>query len=194
VVHQYFVIYKPYGVVSQFSGGGHTLKDFYNFPIDVYPVGRLDKDSEGLLLLTNDPSVHHKLTDPKFGHVKTYWVQVEGQFTESDARLMEKGVDITLPDKTKYKTKRCRVSILNQDVSLPERNPPVRFRKTVPDTWIEIHLTEGKNRQIRRMTAALGFPTLRIVRVAIGAYQMGNMQPGEVRVLKHSELKSCFNF
>lgn len=192
VASHYFMIYKPYGVVSQFSGEGPTLKDLYNFPKDVYPVGRLDKDSEGLLLLTNDASVHHQLTDPNHKHLKTYWVQVEGQFTESVARLMENGVEITLPDKTKYQTKRCRVRILNQDVSLPERNPPVRFRKTVPDTWIEIQLTEGKNRQVRRMTAALGFPTLRLVRVAIGAYQLGNMHPGEVRMLKHNELKSCF--
>lgn len=186
------MIYKPFGVISQFSGEGPVLKDLFDFPKDVYPVGRLDKDSEGLLLLTNDSSLHHRLTDPRFRHVKTYWVQVEGSFSKSDAHKLEEGVEITLPDKTRYQTIKCRVSILPDIPSLPERNPPVRFRKSIPDTWIEIQLTEGKNRQVRRMTAALGFPTLRLVRVAIGAYQMGDMQPGEVRILKHDEWKTCF--
>jgi 23S rRNA pseudouridine2457 synthase len=187
------VLFKPYGVVSQFSGEGSTLKDLYPFPKDVYPVGRLDKDSEGLLLLSNDASVHHQMTDPKFNHSKTYWVQVEGRFTDADARKLEAGVEITLPDKSRYRTKKCRVSMLGQHVDLPERVPPVRFRKTVPDTWIEIQLTEGKNRQVRKMTAAIGFPTLRLVRVAIGAYHLGDMQPGEVRMLQPNELKACFD-
>lgn len=187
-----YLVYKPFGMVCQFSGEGSTLKDLHPFPKDVYPVGRLDKDSEGLLLISNDPNLHHRLTDPKFRHSKTYLVQVEGQITPEAVTQLEKGVQIALPDKQRYTTKPCKVRIISTPENLPPRNPPVRFRKSVPDSWIDITLTEGKNRQVRKMTAAVGFPTLRLIRVAIGQLKMNDLQPGDVRKLEPEECLSCF--
>lgn len=184
---QYFIIYKPYGIVSQFTGEkGTTLAHLHPFPKDVYPVGRLDKDSEGLLLLTNDKSLTDKLLNPKNKHSKTYWVQVEGAPDENKIKQLTLGVQIST-EKGLYTTLPCKAKILDFIPELPERNPPVRFRKTVPDHWIEITITEGKNRQVRKMTAAVGFPTLRLVRTAIGKYVMNNMQAGEVKKLTPEE-------
>lgn len=184
--HRYFVLYKPYGVLSQFTPetpGQLTLADVgFDFPKDVYPVGRLDADSEGLLLLTNDKQLTDRLLHPKRGHQRTYWVQVEGIPDEGALDQLEKGVWISINGKP-YHTAPARVKKLFPPPELPERRPPVRFRKTVPDCWLEIRLTEGKNRQVRRMCAAVGFPVLRLVRAAIGAVELGAMQVGEVREL-----------
>ncbi len=179
---RYFVIYKPFGVVSQFSGEAPTLASLHNFPKDVYPVGRLDKDSEGLLLITNDASLNQKLLNPRSKTSKTYWVQVDGAITEEAiAQLRKGGIQITTPEGNHF-TAPCEVNRLNplEIQELPERIPPVRFRKNIPTSWISITLTEGKNRQIRKMTAAVGYPTLRIVRVAIGNYQLREFNIGKV--------------
>lgn len=186
--HRYFLMYKPYGVHSQFRPGeGHKgLGDVYDFPKDVYPVGRLDADSEGLLLLTNDPSVNSKLLDPEIGHERTYWIQVEGLITAEALLRLCQGVSIRIDGK-EYRTRPALASSIAPPV-LPDRDPPIRFRKTVPDSWIELRLKEGKNRQVRRMTAAVGFPTLRLVRVAIGRLSMQVPFPGKVIELSRDQL------
>lgn len=178
---RYLLIYKPYGVLSQFSrprDSPHpTLKDY--IPVSsVYPVGRLDRDSEGLLLLTNHGQIQHRLSDPRFGHRRTYWVQVEGIPDPSALAALEQGVVIQ-----QYQTRPAEVRLLNLDPDLPPRDPPIRFRKTVPTTWLELTLREGRNRQVRRMTAAVGLPTLRLVRVAIAHLQIQGLSPGEWRDL-----------
>lgn len=189
---RYFIIYKPYNMLSQFSEvpeGTPTLKELGVLPEDVYPVGRLDKDSEGLLLITNDTQLNHRLLNPKFEHEREYWVQVEGTPTKEALNKLENGVEIQ-----GYKTKAAKTKILAAIPNLPERNPPIRFRKNVPDTWLSLSLHEGKNRQVRKMTAAVGFPTLRLVRVRIEGLKLGDMQPGDVRELgKDFIYKKLFN-
>ena len=182
--HQLF--HKPYGVLTQFtSAGAHrTLKEFINVPA-VYPVGRLDHDSEGLLLLTSDGPLQHRLSDPRFDHPKTYWVQVERVPTEESLARLAAGVEIQ-----GYRTKPARVRLIGGEPEpLTPRDPPVRFRKTVPTAWLELTISEGKNRQIRHMTAAVGHPTLRLIRVAIGDLTLGNLKPGEWRELTIDERK-----
>ncbi|HET6936360.1 MAG TPA: pseudouridine synthase [Candidatus Angelobacter sp.] len=181
---RYVIFNKPYGVLSQFSGEGETLRKFVSVK-NVYPVGRLDHDSEGLLLLTDDGALQHRLTDPKFAHPRTYLVQVEGVPDQSKLRQLEKGLLIR-----DYRTRPAQVRLLEAEPQLPPRNPPVRFRKSVPTAWLEITLTEGRNRQVRRMTAAVGHPTLRLVRSAIGMLQLGTLKPGEWRELTKQELAS----
>ena len=178
-------------MLSQFTKEGEhkTLADLgFNFPKDVYPVGRLDSDSEGLLLLTNDKSINHKLLDPKFKHNRTYLAQVEGIFSEEAKRKLEKGVSISADGK-QYQTLPSKVEIIPEP-NLPARNPPIRFRKNIPTSFIKITLHEGKNRQVRKMTAAVGFPTLRLVRAAIEKIEPGNLQPGEVMEISKEE---CFS-
>ncbi len=178
---RYFLLYKPYGMMSQFSreNSNPTLADIeYNFPKDVYPVGRLDHDSEGLLLLTNDTTLNKRLLSPKNKHRRTYWVQVEGEISQEAIAKLCAGVEINLKG-VKYKTLPAEVHAISAP-DLPERNPPIRFRITVPTSWVSITLIEGKNRQVRRMTAAVGFPTLRLVRASIENLKLGQMQPGEV--------------
>lgn len=184
MAYHYLLFYKPYGVLSQFSGGGEapTLKDFIPVP-SVYPVGRLDRDSEGLLLLTNHGQMQHRLSDPRFGHCRTYWVQVEGIPDQAALESLRQGVVIQ-----QVRTRPAEVELI-ADPMLPRRNPPIRFRKTVPTCWLALTLTEGRNRQVRRMTAAVGFPTLRLVRVAIAHLRLGTLQPGEWRELTSSELR-----
>ena len=178
----YILFNKPYGVVTQFSGDGLTLRDYIDVK-RVYPVGRLDHDSEGLLLLTDDGALQHCLTDPKFAHPRTYWVQVEGQPDELALSQLADGVLVQgIP------TRPAKVKPLPEEPKLPPRNPPIRFRKTVPTSWIEITLTEGRNRQVRRMTAAIGHPTLRLVRVALGDLRLNGLNPGEWRNLSESEI------
>lgn len=181
---RHFLIYKPFGVLSQFSdpvGGKRTLGELYDFPKDVYPVGRLDEDSEGLLLLSNDPKANSFLLG---GEVeKEYWVQVEGTPTEEMIAPLRSGVDIRVRKKT-YRTKPAKVEILNGEVDLPDRIPPIRYRKTVPDAWLSIVISEGKNRQVRKMTARIGLPTLRLVRVRMGNCRIEKLQPGDVVELK----------
>ncbi|HIK56761.1 MAG TPA: pseudouridine synthase [Synechococcales cyanobacterium M55_K2018_004] len=194
MAERYLLFYKPYDVLTQFSpqkpalvaagkAPAQTLKDY--IPVTgVYPVGRLDRDSEGLLLLTGDRALQHRLTNPRFHHPRTYWVQVENIPDAAALAQLRQGVVIQ-----GYKTRPAQVRSLPQEPDLPPRDPPIRFRKTIPTAWIEIVLTEGKNRQVRRMTAAVGFPTLRLVRVAIGHLRLAGLQPGEWRELTPEEVR-----
>ncbi|NJN85787.1 MAG: pseudouridine synthase [Leptolyngbyaceae cyanobacterium SL_7_1] len=197
--HRYLLFYKPYNVLTQFTHPGETgspatgaeaiapartLKQF--IPIaNVYPVGRLDQDSEGLLLLTDDGALQHRLSDPKFHHPRTYWVQVERIPSQADLNQLRQGVTIRVNGKD-YRTRPIAAQLIPEP-TLPPRDPPIRFRKTVPTAWLEITLTEGKNRQVRRMTAAIGFPTLRLVRVAIAHLRLEGLSPGEWRDLTPEE-------
>ncbi|VXD24601.1 23S rRNA pseudouridine synthase [Planktothrix serta PCC 8927] len=187
--YRYILFYKPYDVLSQFTDEDptttprKTLKDFISIP-NVYPVGRLDRDSEGLLLLTNHNLVKHRLIDPKFAHPRTYWVQVERIPDKIALQQLSRGVQLS-----DYRTKPAQVQLLPTEPSLPPRDPPIRFRKTVPTAWLELTLTEGRNRQVRKMTAAVGFPTLRLVRVAIAHLTLNGLQPGQWRDLTAIELK-----
>jgi 23S rRNA pseudouridine2457 synthase len=178
--YTYIWLYKPYQVMSQFSkeGSKSTLADYLkNIPKNVYPVGRLDFDSEGLLLLTNDKHIAHQLLHPDYQHQRTYYVQVEGAITADALARLSKGVDININGKI-HRTLATKVLEIREPI-LPERMPPIRFRQNIPTSWISITLVEGKNRQIRRMTAAVGFPTLRLVRYSIGAYNIDTLQPGQ---------------
>ncbi len=169
-------------MMSQFSREGDkpTLADLpFPFPKDVYPVGRLDADSEGLLLLTNDSFLNNRLLNPKFKHQRTYFVQVEGQISTEAIQKLQTGVTISIDGKP-HKTLPAKVQVFVNEPPLPERNPPIRFRQSIPTSWISLTLHEGKNRQVRRMTAAVGFPTLRLVRWAIEDVKLGTMQPAEV--------------
>lgn len=187
-MHYYFVIYKPYQVLCQFSpvSGKKTLKDILDFPPDVYPVGRLDYDSEGLLLLSNDPSLNYQLLQPRHGHEREYLVQVEGIPTEKALQSLRKGISISIDGKH-YTCKPAEAELV-EIVQVPERQPPVRFRKNIPTTWMRLILSEGKNRQVRKMTAATGFPTLRLIRTRIEKLELGNMEPGDVRSFSHKQI------
>lgn len=186
---KYYIINKPYGVLPQFSDkdGRPTLGQLYNFPKDVYPVGRLDMDSEGLLILTNDKSLNHKLLNPKFAHKREYLVQVDGEVTTEAIQKLEEGVVISV-NKKKHNTRPAIAKKVEQPEHLEERDPPVRFRKTVPTSFITLTLTEGKNRQVRKMTASVGFPTLRLIRTKIEKLRLGKMQTGEVLELKKDQI------
>ncbi len=168
--------------MSQFSREGDkpTLADLpFHFSKDIYPVGRLDADSEGLLLLTNDTFLNNRLLNPKFKHQRTYFVQVEGKITPEATQKLQTGVVISIDGKP-HATLPAQVRLLVNEPLLSERNPPIRFRQSIPTSWISLTLHEGKNRQVRRMTAAVGFPTLRLVRWAIEEVKLGTMQPAEV--------------
>jgi 23S rRNA pseudouridine2457 synthase len=186
--YRYFLMYKPYGVHCQFrpGEGQRGLGDVYDFPKDVYPVGRLDADSEGLLVLTNDPEINALLLDPDRGHERIYQVQVEGLVTDEAIKRLRQGVSIRIDGKD-YRTRPAQASRIGTP-SLPDREPPIRYRKTVPDSWLELRLTEGKNRQVRRMTATVGFPTLRLVRVMIGRLSMHEPFAGKVIELNRKEV------
>lgn len=188
-MHHYFVIYKPYLVLSQFtkeSDKHQTLKDVIDVPPDVYAVGRLDYDSEGLLILTNDKQLNYRLLDPSFKHEREYWVQVEGAITEEAIHQLEKGIAITVDGKP-YHTKPCKVKLFEDPPPVTERQPPIRFRKNIPTSWISLILTEGKNRQVKKMTAKVGFPTLRLIRYRIESVNIGHMQPGDMIELTKQE-------
>ena len=180
---------KPYGVLSQFTPDGsssRTLAEF-GFPEGVYPIGRLDADSEGLLLLSDERELNERLLHPQRAHEREYWAQVERIPTEAALRELEKGVHAQ-----GRKTLPCRAWILAPQPNLTERNPPIRFRKTVPTCWIDIVLIEGKNRQVRRMTAAIGHPTLRLIRVRIGRYRLVGIEPATWRILTAEERRLVF--
>ena len=181
-MYRYFIIYKAYGVLTQFSGEEPNLASLGTFPNDVYPVGRLDKDSEGLLLITDDKWLNHHLLNPRFGHQRTYFAQVEGIPTAEALKLIQSGVTINVDGK-EYKTKPALAKILDPAPHLPERIPPIRYRASIPDSWIELTLIEGKNRQVRKMTAAVGFPTLRLVRYSMEKITISGMTAGEIREL-----------
>ncbi|GAB2681416.1 pseudouridine synthase [Flavihumibacter cheonanensis] len=185
----YFVLYKPYEVLSQFSSEGDkkTLKDICSVPTDVYPVGRLDYDSEGLLLLTNDRTMNAALLQPAKGHSRTYLVQVEGAITSQALQQLQHGVEISV-NGTTYLTRPAKVRLLEKEPVVPERNPPIRYRKNIPTSWIELTLTEGKNRQVRKMTAKTGFPTLRLIRYRIGNLSADGWESGELRTYSKKEL------
>ena len=180
---QYFIFNKPYQVLSQFSAEGDkkTLSDFFSaISKNIYPVGRLDFDSEGLLLLTDDKALTRQLLDPSFAHPRTYWVQVDGAITDDAIQQLQQGVTISVDGK-KYRTKKAVAKMLVPSPLVPDRDPPVRFRKNIPTSWISLTLTEGKNRQVRKMTAAVGYPTLRLIRYAIGKVTLDDIPPGAHR-------------
>ncbi len=170
----YLLFNKPFGVICQFTKHPvhPSLADF-NFPKDVYPVGRLDTDSEGLLIFTDDGDFQHRLIHPKFNHARTYWAQVENIPTPESLKKLEKGVllDGEL-------TKPAKIRLIDEPKNLWERSVPIRFRKNIPTAWVELTLTEGRNRQVRRMTAAIGHPTLRLIRSKIETWDLGELKPG----------------
>lgn len=188
--YSYYYLYKPYGTLSQFTSNlesHQTLKELYSFPSQVYPVGRLDRESEGLLILTDDPSINARLLHPRHRHTRTYFAQVEGVPGTDDLSRLSSGVDIRV-NKKKYHTRPCTVHITEDVAWIPSRNPPIRFRKHIPTTWLTMELIEGKNRQVRKMCAAIGFPVLRLIRSAIEDLQIKDFQVGEVRVLNHGDV------
>lgn len=166
---------KPYGVLSQFTAEGRWqgLRDYLALP-GVYAAGRLDADSEGLLILTDDGRLQSRIADPRHKLPKTYWVQVEGSPTETDLEPLRQGVDLG-----DFVTRPAQARLIDEPVGLWLRNPPIRYRVAIPTRWIELSIAEGKNRQVRRMTAKIGFPTLRLIRAAIGEWNLGTLQPGE---------------
>ena len=176
--------HKPYGVISQFTPDGsksRTLAEFA-FPKHVYPIGRLDADSEGLLLLSDEPELNERLLHPRHGHRRVYWAQVERIPSDDALRKLERGVLIQA-----RKTLPCRAWLLKPPPQLPPRDPPIRRRRNVPDCWIGLELVEGKNRQARRMTAAIGHPTLRLVRMRIGEFELGDLAAGRWKILNARE-------
>lgn len=185
---RYIIFYKPYGVLSQFtSAHGHKSLADFGFPKGVYPAGRLDADSEGLLLLTSDGSFQSCIAEPKHKTPKVYLAQVERVISAEALEKLEKGVVLndgpTLP---------CRARPA-EEPALPPREPPIRFRKTVPVSWVEIELKEGRNRQVRRMLACVGFPVLRLIRRAIGPVRLDDLNPGRWRELTALELRALYS-
>lgn len=191
---EYYLFYKPFKVMSQFSeeGDKETLANFFkDIRKDVYPVGRLDYDSEGLLLLTNDKQLNHRLLHPAFVHHRTYWAQVEGIPTPEAIKKLQQGTTISIDGKA-YKTKPAQASWMTTAPEVPERNPPIRFRQSIPTSWLSLTLTEGKNRQVRKMTASVDLPTLRLIRYSIGNITIQDMQPGTIIQADNHIIKDLF--
>jgi 23S rRNA pseudouridine2457 synthase len=195
---RYFIIYKPYLVLSQFSTPEKEvregepkkiLKDFFNLPKDVYPVGRLDYDSEGLMILTNDTVLNHRLLNPRFAHEREYWVQVEGSISDEALHQLSSGTEITIDGK-KCTTRKAKAERFDGTPMVANRNPAIRYRKNIPDTWIRLILTEGKNRQVRKMTASVGHPTLRLIRQRIEGIALTDLKPGDIKELDKEEIYS----
>lgn len=183
-------LHKPYGVLSQFTpepgSRWRTLADFA-LPKGVYALGRLDADSEGLLLLSDEAGLNSRLLDPSAAHTREYWAQIERMPTPASLEKLQRGLDLD-----GYKTRPCRARLLQPTPLVASRVPPIRFRKNVPDCWLSLELTEGKNRQVRRMTAAIGHPTLRLIRVRIGHYSLGELPSGTWRELNAAERAAVF--
>jgi 23S rRNA pseudouridine2457 synthase len=188
-LNKYFIVHKPFNVLSQFSSteGKKTLKDFFDVPSNIYPVGRLDYDSEGLLILTDDKRLNQYLLNPVNEHEREYWVQVEGSISQDAIDKLQQGVSININGKI-YHTKKCVAKKFLNPPKVSGRNPPIRFRKSIPDSWIKLILIEGKNRQVRKMTAAVGFPTLRLIRYRIEKITLEDLQPGEMKIISKQEL------
>ena len=181
--------HKPYGCLSQFTpdGSPHRTLAQFGFPSKVYPLGRLDADSEGLLLLSDEPGLNQRLLNPQEAHRRCYWAQVEHIPTAASFKQLEEGLRIQ-----DYQTRPVRAWLLDPQPVVAPRDPPIRVRKTVPDCWIALELTEGKNRQVRRMTAAIGHPTLRLLRTKIGALELGELPVGAWRELDRRERGMVF--
>jgi 23S rRNA pseudouridine2457 synthase len=183
----YILLHKPFGTICQFSpeGGHPTLATLGPFPVDVYPAGRLDTDSEGLVLLTNDNDLKHRMMEPRFAHPRTYLVQVEGIPGAEALESLRRGVlvrgRVTAP---------AEAELLDPPPDIPSRSTPIRARKEIPTSWIRLVLREGKNRQVRRMTAAVGHPTLRLIRTALGRVTIAGLAPGAWRVLSSAEVET----
>ena len=184
--HVLIAFNKPYGVLSQFTGDGSPNRPLaeFGFPKNVYAIGRLDADSEGLLLLSDEAKWNEKLLHPRHAHEREYWAQVEKIPTREALEKLQNGLVIQ-----GHKTLPCRARLLEPQPEIPPRVPPIRFRKSVPDCWISLELVEGKNRQVRRMTAAIGHPTLRLLRVRIGNFWLGELPPGKWKTLSAEEIK-----
>ncbi|MEB3160160.1 MAG: pseudouridine synthase [Synechocystis sp.] len=195
-VPETILFYKPYGVLCQFTDECDpprpTLKDFIDLP-GLYPIGRLDRDSEGLLVLTRNNRLKYRLGDRRFAHPRTYWVQVEGDPCDRDLAPLRQGIQIR-----DYRTRPAIVQVLPQEPVLPPRHPPIRFRQSIPTRWLAMTLTEGRNRQVRHMTAVVGFPTLRLVRIAIASpdpprhpprwqLTLDGLEPGQWRSITATE-------
>src|SRR6266542_4120507 len=178
--------HKPYGVISQFTSDGSDFRTVteFGFPPRVYPIGRLDADSEGLLLLSDEPELNERLLHPRHGHRRVYWAQVERIPTSEALQKLANGVPVQ-----GRKALPCRAWLLAPQPELLPRDPPIRFRKNVPDCWIAMELVEGRNRQVRRMTAAIGHPTLRLIRVQIGDFGLGELASGNWKILAPRERK-----
>jgi 23S rRNA pseudouridine2457 synthase len=178
--------HKPFGVLSQFTGDGSPNRPLaeFGFPKSVYPIGRLDADSEGLLLLSDEARWNEKLLHPRQAHEREYWAQVEKIPAREALDRLQRGVMTQ-----GRKTLPCRAWLLEPQPEIPPRTPPIRFRKSVPDCWIGLELIEGRNRQVRRMTAAAGHPTLRLLRVRMGNFRLGDLPPGQWRILTAEECK-----
>lgn len=188
----YLAFFKPFNVVTQFTPPENDQQESlanFDFPKDVYPVGRLDSDSEGLLILSDDSRLNNALLDPENEHERTYWVQVDNEATDAALDELRRGVVVQ-----GRKTKPCRAHRINGEPELPPQTVPIRVRKNIPTSWISLTLTEGKNRQVRRMTAAVGHPTLRLVRWSIGSLTLGDLKlaPGEWTELNLEEVRKLF--
>ncbi len=189
-IKSYILFFKPYGVLSQFTKekGHDALCDFGPFPKGYYAAGRLDADSEGLLFITNDNAVQHRLTDPKFGHERSYLVQVEGIPEKDNLKRLRNGIIIE-----GKRTKPALIELLNAEPKIPPRSAPIRVRKNIPTPWLKMTLREGRNRQVRKMTAAVGHPTLRLVRTSIVFLTLEGLSPGQHRTLRSEEIKKLFH-
>lgn len=190
--YRYILFNKPYGVLSQFTDSSgeerRTLKHYISVA-GVYPVGRLDWDSEGLMLLTDNGQLQHRLSHPRYAHSRTYWVQVERVPDAEAIAQLQAGVIID-----NQPTRPAKVRLLDEEPQLPPRDRPIRFRKNVPTAWLEMTLSEGRNRQVRRMTAKVGFPTLRLVRVRLAHLSLDGLQLGQWRDLTADEAKLLFKY